>query len=41
LRSRASERATYRGERIELLEVTLSRETLARLMGYARKYVAR
>lgn len=36
-----SERATYRDERIELLEVTLSQETLARLMGYARKYVAR
>jgi hypothetical protein len=35
-----SERATFRGERIELLEVTLSRETLARLLNYATTYVA-
>jgi len=35
-----SERATYRGDRIELLEVTLSRETLTRIMNYAATYVA-
>jgi hypothetical protein len=33
------ERAKYRGDRIELLEVTLSRETLARLLNYATTYV--
>jgi hypothetical protein len=33
------ERAKYRGERIQLLEVTLSRETLARLLSYAATYV--
>jgi hypothetical protein len=35
-----AERATYRGDRIELLEVRLSRETLARLLNYAATYVA-
>jgi hypothetical protein len=35
-----TERAMYRGGRIELLEVTLSRETLARLINYAATYVA-
>ena len=35
-----SERARFRGERIELLEVTLTQETLARLMNYAATYVA-
>jgi hypothetical protein len=34
-----SERARFRGERIELLEVTLTPETLARLVDYAAKYV--
>jgi hypothetical protein len=35
-----SERATYRDGRIELLEVTLSQETVARLMNYATTSVA-
>jgi hypothetical protein len=35
-----SERAKFRGERIELLEVTLTRETLTRLMNYAATYLA-
>jgi hypothetical protein len=34
-----AERARYRGGRIELLEVTLSQETLAQLMSYATTYV--
>ena len=35
-----SERVRFRGERIELLEVTLTLETLDRLMNYAATYVA-
>src|SRR5262249_22051215 len=35
-----SERAHYRGDRIELLEVVLSHETLARLLNYAATYVS-
>jgi ketosteroid isomerase-like protein len=35
-----SERAKFRGERIELLEVTLASETLARLMNYGATYLA-
>jgi hypothetical protein len=34
------ERAKFRGERIELLEVTLTSETLARLMNYGVTYLA-
>ncbi len=34
-----SERAVFRGERIELLEVTLTAETLDRLMTYASAYL--
>jgi len=34
-----SERAVFRGERIELLEVTITEETLSRLMSYAATYV--
>ena len=34
------ERARFRGERIELLEVTLTPEVLARLMQYAATYLA-
>jgi hypothetical protein len=39
LEIQGAERAKYRGERIELLEVALSRETLARLLNYASTYV--
>jgi hypothetical protein len=35
-----SERAKFRGERIELLEVTLTSETLARLVKYAATHLA-
>ena len=35
-----SERAKFRGERIELLEVTLASEMLARLMSYGATYLA-
>ena len=35
-----SERAKFRGERIELLEVTLASEMLARLMNYGATYLA-
>jgi hypothetical protein len=35
-----SERAKFRGERIELLEVTLTPEMLARLMKYAATHLA-
>ena len=34
------ERAKFRGEQIELLEVTLTSETLARLMNYRAAYIA-
>src|SRR5262249_14784534 len=34
-----AERAVFRGHRIELLEVTLTQETLGRLMNYAMKYI--
>ena len=36
-----SERAVFRGGRIELLEVTLTKETLSRLIAYAEKYLSR
>lgn len=36
-----TERARYRGDRIEQLEVTLSREMLARLLAYAAAHVRR
>ena len=39
LRIGGSERAVFRGHRIELLEVTLTQEALARLMDYANKYI--
>jgi hypothetical protein len=34
------ERAVFRGDRIELLEVTITEDTLSRLMKYAGAYVA-
>lgn len=35
-----SERAVFRGDRIELLEVTITEDTLSRLMNYAAAYLA-
>jgi hypothetical protein len=39
LEIQGAERARYRGDHIELLEITLSQDTLARLLSYATTYV--